>query len=106
MKNRWRLIVAVGAFMPCLLSAQNAEHKETKTSFEQDSIVSVVDLGFGIVQTNNLSTAAVSSISGKRLKEAPVRSVADALYGRLLGLNGKQTTTGANFTIQIGRAHV
>lgn len=100
MKNRWRLIVAVGAFMPCLLSAQNTEHKETKASFEQDSIVSVVDLGFGIVQTSNLSTAAVSSISGKRLQEAPVRSMADALYGRLLGLNGKQTTTGANFTIR------
>lgn len=100
MKNRWKLIVAVGAFMPCLLSAQNTEHKETKASFEQDSIVSVVDLGFGIVQTSNLSTAAVSSISGKRLQEAPVRSMADALYGRLLGLNGKQTTTGANFTIR------
>ena len=63
--------------MPCLLSAQNTEHKETKASFEQDSIVSVVDLGFGIVQTSNLSTAAVSSISGKRLQEAPVRSMAD-----------------------------
>ncbi len=45
-----------------------------------------VDLGFGIEQSQLLSTAAMQTISGEELQKTCAISLKDALYGRLLGL--------------------
>ncbi len=46
-----------------------------------------VDLGFGVQQSEFLSTVAATTISGEELQQTSAISLADALYGRLLGLN-------------------
>jgi TonB-linked SusC/RagA family outer membrane protein len=45
-----------------------------------------VDLGFGVEQGEFLSTAAMTTISGEELQQTSAISLADALYGKLLGL--------------------
>lgn len=45
-----------------------------------------VDLGFGIERSELLSTVAYAIISGEELQQTSAVSLADALYGRLLGL--------------------
>lgn len=49
-----------------------------------------VDLGFGITQSQKLSTAAVSIISGEELQHTGAHRLSDALYGKLLGLTALQ----------------
>ena len=48
------------------------------------------DLGFGVEQTEFLSTVSAMTISGEELQQTSAVSLADALYGRLLGLNAFQ----------------
>lgn len=66
-----------------------------------------VDLGYGVEQTEFLTTAAVTTISGEELHRTSAISLADALYGKLLGLNAYQNTgfkgeegRGASFNIR------
>ena len=50
-----------------------------------------VDLGFGVKQSEFLSTASFMTISGEELQQTSAISLADALYGRLLGLTALKT---------------
>lgn len=45
-----------------------------------------IDLGFGVEQSQKLSTSAVSIISGEELMHSGASRLSEALYGRLLGL--------------------
>ena len=66
-----------------------------------------VDLGFGVEQTEFLTTAATTTITAEELRRTSAISLADALYGKLLGLNAFQNTgfkgeegRGATFNIR------
>ncbi|MBR6716195.1 MAG: SusC/RagA family TonB-linked outer membrane protein [Prevotella sp.] len=66
-----------------------------------------VDLGYGVEQTEFLTTAAVSTITAEELRRTSAISLADALYGKVLGLNAYQNTgfkgeegRGASFNIR------
>ena len=52
----------------------------------QDKSVQKVDLGFGVEQSELLSTAAATTITAEELQQTSAISLADALYGKLLGL--------------------
>ena len=66
-----------------------------------------VDLGFGVEQSEFLTTAAATTITAEELRRTSAISLADALYGKLLGLNAFQNTgfkgeedRGASFNIR------
>ena len=66
-----------------------------------------VDLGYGVEQSELLTTAAATTITAEELRRTSAISLADALYGKLLGLNAFQNTgfkgeegRGATFNIR------
>ncbi len=66
-----------------------------------------VDLGFGVESSEFLTTAAATTITAEELQRTSAISLADALYGKLLGLTATQNTgfkgeegTGASFNIR------
>ena len=66
-----------------------------------------VDLGYGVEQTEFLTTAASYTITAEELSRTSAISLADALYGKLLGLTATQNTgfkgeegRGASFNIR------
>ena len=68
---------------------------------------SPVDLGFGNVKSEALSTASTWTISGDELRQTASINLADALYGKLLGLTALNTggfsgdeSYGATFNIR------
>ena len=65
-----------------------------------------VDLGYGVEQSEFLTTAAATTITAEELRRTSAISLADALYGKLLGLTAIQNTgfkgeegRGASFNI-------
>lgn len=62
----------------------------------------VVVIGYGTVQRSEL-TGSVSSVSAQQIKDIPVNSAAEALTGRLAGvqLTSSEGTPGANVTIRV-----
>ncbi|MDR1200888.1 MAG: SusC/RagA family TonB-linked outer membrane protein [Tannerellaceae bacterium] len=56
-----------------------------------DKTLQKIDLGFGVEQSELLTTAAATVISGEELQQTSAISLADALYGRLLGLTALQS---------------
>ncbi len=66
-----------------------------------------VDLGYGVEQSEFLTTAATTTITAEELRRTSAISLADALYGKILGLNAFQNTgfkgeegRGASFNIR------
>ena len=66
-----------------------------------------VDLGYGVEQSEFLTTAATYTITAEELSHTSAISLADALYGKLLGLTALQNTgfkgeegRGASFNIR------
>jgi TonB-linked SusC/RagA family outer membrane protein len=66
-----------------------------------------VDLGYGVESSEFLTTAATYTITAEELRRTSAVSLADALYGKLLGLNAFQNTgfkgeegRGASFNIR------
>ena len=66
-----------------------------------------IDLGYGVEQSELLTTAAATTITAEELRRTSAISLADALYGKLLGLNAFQNTgfkgeegRGATFNIR------
>ena len=66
-----------------------------------------VDLGYGVESTEFLTTAAAYTITAEELSRTSAISLADALYGKLLGLTALQNTgfkgeegRGASFNIR------
>jgi len=66
-----------------------------------------VDLGYGVESTEYLTTAATYTITAEELSHTSAISLADALYGKLLGLTAIQNTgfkgeenRGASFNIR------
>ena len=66
-----------------------------------------VDLGYGVESSEFLTTAATYTITAEELSHTSAISLADALYGKLLGLTATQNTgfkgeegTGASFNIR------
>ena len=66
-----------------------------------DKQAQTVDLGFGVESTEFLTTAATYTITAEELSRTSAISLADALYGKLLGLNAFQNT---GFKGEEGRA--
>ena len=67
----------------------------------------VIDLGYGVESSEFLTTAATYTITAEELSRTSAISLADALYGRLLGLTAVQNTgfkgeegRGASFNIR------
>ena len=72
-----------------------------------DKKAQTVDLGFGVESTEFLTTAATYTITAEQLRQTSAISLAEALYGKLLGLNAFQNTgfkgeenRGATFNIR------
>ena len=72
-----------------------------------DKVLQKVDLGYGFEQSEFLTTAATTTITAEELRRTSAISLADALYGKLLGLNAYQNTgfkgeegRGATFNIR------
>ncbi len=72
-----------------------------------DKAAQKVDLGYGVEQTELLTTAAATTITAEELRRTSAISLADALYGKLPGLNAFQNTgfkgeegRGATFNIR------
>lgn len=72
-----------------------------------DKKAQVVDLGYGVESTEFLTTAATYTITAEELSHTSAISLADALYGKLIGLTALQNTgfkgeenTGATFNIR------
>ena len=66
-----------------------------------------IDLGYGVEQSELLTTAAATTITAEALRRTSAISLADALYGKLPGLNAFQNTgfkgeegRGATFNIR------
>ena len=57
-----------------------------------DKKAQTVDLGFGVEQSEFLTTAATYTITAEELSRTSAISLADALYGKLLGLTAVQNT--------------
>ena len=55
-----------------------------------DRKAQTVDLGYGVEQSEFLTTAATYTITAEELRRTSAISLADALYGKLLGLNAFQ----------------
>ena len=87
MKHILKLIIA-GLF----LSGFHVYSQETEEKQEPQK---TVDLGFGITQNNNTSTASTATVTADVLQERAAINLNDALYGRLLGLTAlKNSNTG------------
>lgn len=72
------LLVSLAAVVTVQVQAQVIAEDKTQRKF---------DLGYGVEQTEFLSTASAMTISGEELQQTSAISLADALYGKLLGLN-------------------
>ena len=57
-----------------------------------DKKVQTVDLGYGVEQSEFLTTAATYTITAEELSHTSAISLADALYGKLPGLTALQNT--------------
>ena len=100
MKIKYRIIYtfAVLCGLPMAANAQvTLSDKESQK----------VDLGYGVEQSEFLTTAAATTITAEELRRTSAISLADALYGKLLGLNAYQNTgfkgeegRGATFNIR------
>ena len=97
-KNIFIYIFAVLCAIPMAVNAQvTLSDKESQK----------VDLGYGVEQSEFLTTAAATTITAEELRRTSAISLADALYGKLLGLTAIQNTgfkgeegRGASFNIR------
>ena len=98
LKNRFIYTFAVLCAIPVAVNAQvTLSDKESQK----------VDLGYGVEQSEFLTTAAATTITAEELRRTSAISLADALYGKLLGLTAIQNTgfkgeegRGASFNIR------
>ena len=98
LKNRFIYTFAVLCAIPAAVNAQvTLSDKESQK----------VDLGYGVEQSEFLTTAAATTITAEELRRTSAISLADALYGKLLGLTAIQNTgfkgeegRGASFNIR------
>ena len=100
MKLRNILIISLLGFCAAAVTAEAQVVLGDKKAQE-------VDLGFGVESTEFLTTAATYTITAEELRRTSAISLADALYGKLLGLNAYQNTgfkgeenRGATFNIR------
>ncbi|MBR1793876.1 MAG: SusC/RagA family TonB-linked outer membrane protein [Bacteroidales bacterium] len=100
MKLRNILIISLLGFCVASFSAQAQMALPDKKA-------QTVDLGYGVEQSEFLTTAATYTITAEELQRTSAISLSDALYGKLLGLTALQNTgfkgeegRGANFNIR------
>ena len=100
MKLRNKLIYSLLGFCAVAVTANAQVQLSDKQSQK-------VDLGYGVETTEFLTTAATYTITAEELSRTSAISLADALYGKLLGLTAIQNTgfkgeenTGATFNIR------
>lgn len=67
------------------IALKNRTHIEVALQLAGGSLDSVVVVGYGTQKRDEL-TAAISSVKGDAIKNLPVQSVADALQGRIAGV--------------------
>lgn len=108
MKNSIKIGIITGFLLMsfCIMSQETDVVRQPEKSDIQN-----VDLGFGIIQDQNKSTASTQTIGSDKLEQRAAVSLSDALYGRLLGLtalksNGEHggwvggSNFGANFNVR------
>ena len=94
-------------FISCLLGFCAAPVTANAQVELSDKKSQTVDLGYGVENTEFLTTAAAYTITAEELGRTSAISLADALYGKLLGLTAVQNTgfkgeegRGASFNIR------
>jgi TonB-dependent starch-binding outer membrane protein SusC len=99
------LVVTSVGFAETTVSVDNAsaitiKHKDTEL---QDVTVNTVNIGYGVQRRKDV-TGAISSVSGKDIKDLPTTNVAGALEGRVAGVDVTAATgepgTSAQITIR------
>jgi TonB-linked SusC/RagA family outer membrane protein len=83
MKKYIKIILITGFLLANLsIYSQESENVVSNGKSEKET----VDLGFGIVKSENISTASTETVGSDVLEQRSAASLNDALYGRLLGL--------------------
>ena len=103
-KNTMKRVMAVANFTLFTITFSLPMSAQVTLS---DKASQKVDLGYGVEQSELLTTAAATTITAEELRRTSAISLADALYGKLLGLNAYQNTgfkgedgRGATFNIR------
>ena len=103
-KNTMKRVMAVANFTLFTITFSLPTSAQVTLS---DKASQKVDLGYGVEQSELLTTAAATTITAEELRRTSAISLADALYGKLLGLNAYQNTgfkgeegRGATFNIR------
>ena len=84
------------------ITTDGEKNVELKLSPEENSLEDVVVIGYGTAKRKDL-TGSVSSVGTKDLKDIPVNSVAEALAGRLAGVQVTTTegSPGAEIMVKV-----
>lgn len=91
MKNSIKIILIAGFFWTGLHLFSQESGDVTPL---EKSGVETVDLGFGIVQSRDKSTASTETVGSDVLEQRAAINLRDALYGRLLGLTALKSSGG------------
>ncbi|MBN9297954.1 MAG: TonB-dependent receptor [Filimonas sp.] len=96
------LVFSYTGFKTVTVTAEGNNPVNVKLEKQQNELNDVVVVGYQTVKRGDLTTA-VSSVNAKQLKDIPVATAAEAITGRLAGVN--VTTTegqpGANIIIRV-----
>ncbi len=96
------LVFSYTGFKPFTLATSGSDPVAVKMEKETSSLEDVVVVGYSTVRRRDL-TGAVSSVSAKQLKDIPLSSAAEALQGRLAGVQATSTegAPGADIIIRV-----
>lgn len=104
--------IKIGLILGFLLMSIHLFSQESEEITPQEKVdLGTVDLGFGVVQSRNKSTASTETVGSDVLEQRAAINLRDALYGRLLGLTALKSSGefggwagganyGANFNIR------
>ena len=85
------LLISYQGYLPEKIALKNRSYIEVELRISEVDLDSVVVVGYGTQKRREL-TAAVSSIKGDDIKNQPVQSIADALQGRISGVEVTKAT--------------
>lgn len=96
------IVISYIGFMDQEIKIGEQTNYDVKLASDNKGLDEVVVVGYGTVKRKDL-TGSVSSISAKELKDIPLNSSAEALTGRLAGVNitSSEGMPGADVTVRV-----
>jgi TonB-linked SusC/RagA family outer membrane protein len=101
-ENNNAIVISYIGFMDQEIKIGEQTNYDIKLASDNKGLDEVVVVGYGTVKRKDL-TGSVSSISAKELKDIPLNSSAEALTGRLAGVNitSSEGMPGADVTVRV-----